>query len=112
MNPGVHRSLAAKTRLGDDSVIAIPIFPEDGLDRERQPDFRAGKAMVSAGSEVSRVGVVKKLRRSACPKDGKSRRCLRNCHAWVIDTAGRWEEDTTVRLDDDLGVVYEAKEAE
>ena len=61
---------------------------------------------------VSRVGVVKRLRALGVPEGWKKSPLLRNCHAWVIDTAGRWVEDTAVRLDDDLGVVYEAKEAE
>ena len=29
--PGVHRTLMAQTRLGEDSIIAIPLFPEDGF---------------------------------------------------------------------------------
>ena len=31
-------------------------------------------------------------------------------HCGVLDTQGRWIEDESVRLDDDLGLVYEAKE--
>jgi CRISPR-associated endonuclease/helicase Cas3 len=54
---------------------------------------------------VSRVGLVKRLRSLGVPEGWKKSPLLRNCHAWVIDTAGRWVEDAAVRLDNDLGVV-------
>ena len=110
--PGVHQSLKAKTRLGDDSVIAIPLFSEDRFDPERQPDFAQAKQWFLRAVGVTRVGMVKRLRALGVPEGWRKSPLLRNCHAWVIDTTGRWVEDTTVRLDDDLGVVYEAKEAE
>ena len=37
--PGVHRTLMAQTRLGEDSIIAIPLWPEDGFSPEATPDF-------------------------------------------------------------------------
>jgi len=110
--PGVHRSLAAKTRLGEDSVIAIPLFPEDCYNPEHKPNISQAKRWFLRALSISRVGVVKKLRALGVPEGWKKSSLLRNCHAWVIDTAGRLVEDTTVRLDDDLGVVYEAKETE
>jgi CRISPR-associated endonuclease/helicase Cas3 len=110
--PGVHQSLRAKTRLGDDSVTAIPLFPEDGFDPQRQPDFAQAKRWFLRAVGLSRMGVVKKLRALGVPEGWKKSPLLRNCHAWVLDTAGRWVENTAVRLDDDLGVVYEAKEPE
>lgn len=41
--PGVHRTLMAKTRLGADSVVAIPILPVDGFRPEAMPDFAQAK---------------------------------------------------------------------
>ena len=110
--PGVHQSLRAKTRLGDDSVQAIPLFSEDGFDPEHKPDFAQAKKWFLRAVSISRVGVVKRLRSLGVPEGWKRSPLLRNCHAWVIDTAGRWVEDAAVRLDDDLGVVYDAKESE
>jgi CRISPR-associated endonuclease/helicase Cas3 len=110
--PGVHQSLKAKTRLGDDSVQAIPLFPEDAFDPEHKPDVARAKGWFMRAVSLSRIGVVKKLQAIGVPEGWKKSPLLRNCHPWVIDTAGRWVEDTAVRLDDNLGVVYEAKEAE
>jgi CRISPR-associated endonuclease/helicase Cas3 len=110
--PGVHRTLMARTRLGDDSVVAIPLFPEDGFTPEYQPDFTEAKRWFLRAVSVSRVGVVKTLRSLGVPEGWKKSPLLRNCHAWIMDTAGRWMEDAAVRLDNDLGVVYDAKEPE
>jgi CRISPR-associated endonuclease/helicase Cas3 len=110
--PGVHQSLKAKTRLGDDSVVAIPLFPDDGFTPDHKPDFDQAKRWFMRAVSVSRMGVVKKLRALGVPEGWRKSPLLRNCHAWVIDTGGRWVGDAAVRLDDDLGVVYEAKEAE
>jgi CRISPR-associated endonuclease/helicase Cas3 len=110
--PGANRTLMAKTRLGDDSVVTIPLFPEDGFDPTRQPDFAKGKRWFLRGVSLSRVSVVKKLRSIGVPEGWKKSPLLRNCHAMALDTAGRWVEDAAVRLDNDLGLVYEAKEAE
>ena len=46
------------------------------------------------------------------PEGWKKSPLLRNCFPLILDAEGRWTEDATVRLDDDLGMVYESKEAE
>jgi CRISPR-associated endonuclease/helicase Cas3 len=109
-DPEVHRNLVAKTRLGEDSVVVIPIFPEDGFDPKQEVDFAQAKLWFLQAINISRVSVVKKLQALGVPEGWKKSSLLRNCHAWVIDSEGRWAEDTAVRLDDDLGVVYESKE--
>jgi CRISPR-associated endonuclease/helicase Cas3 len=110
--PEVHRSLAARTRLGDDSVIAIPLFPDDRFDPAQQPNFAQAKRWFLRAVGLSRLGVVKKFRALGVAEAWRKSPLLRNCYAWVLDAAGRWVEDRSVQLDDDLGVVYEAKEAE
>jgi CRISPR-associated endonuclease/helicase Cas3 len=35
---------------------------------------------------------------------------MRNCFPLVLNAEGCWTEDAMVRLDDDLGLVYESKE--
>lgn len=110
--PGVHHTLRAKTRLGDESVVVVPLFPEDEFDAEQQPDFAEAKRWFLRAVSLSRNSVTNKLRSLGVPEGWKKSPLLRNCHPWVLDASGRWVEDVTVRLDDDLGVVYEAKEAE
>jgi CRISPR-associated endonuclease/helicase Cas3 len=110
--PGVHQSLKAKTRLGDDSLLAVPIFPEDGFDPEEQPTFAQAKCWFLRALSLSRMGVVKELRALGVPEGWKKSPLLRNCYAWVLDASGRWVEDSAVRLDEDLGVVYDTKESE
>ena len=41
--PGVHRTLMARTRLGEDSVVAIPLWPEDRLAPKRHQTFTKPK---------------------------------------------------------------------
>ncbi|UJP04047.1 MAG: CRISPR-associated helicase Cas3' [Nitrosomonas sp.] len=110
--PGVHRTLMAKTRLGEDSVVVIPLLPEAEFSSEATPDFDQAKRWYLQAVSVSCKGVVKKLRTLAVPEGWKKSPLLRNCFPLVLDTQGHWAEDTKVRLDDDLGLVYEPKEAE
>jgi CRISPR-associated endonuclease/helicase Cas3 len=56
--------------------------------------------------------VVKKLQKLGVPEGWKQSTLLRTCFPLVLSAEGRWTEDVTVRLEDDLGVVYESKEAE
>lgn len=110
--PGVHRSLMAQTRLGEDSVVAIPLWPEDDFASKATPDYEKSKAWFLRAMSLTRKGVVQKLRKLEVPEGWKKSSLLRNCFPLRLDADGRWTEDATVRLDDDLGLVYEAKETE
>lgn len=110
--PGVHRTLMAQTRLGKDSIVAIPLFSEDGFLPEATPDFAQGKQWFLRAVSLSRKGVVRKLKALGVPEGWKKSPLLRNCFPLVLNAEGRWTEDAKVRLDDDLGLVYESKEAE
>jgi CRISPR-associated endonuclease/helicase Cas3 len=110
--PGVHRTLMAQTRLGEDSVIAIPLLPEDGFHPEVTPDFGQSKHWFLRAVNLSRKGVVKRLQKRGVPEGWKKSPLLRNCFPLILDQPGRWAEDATVRLDGDLGLVYQTKEAE
>lgn len=109
---GVHRTLMAQTRLGEESAVAIPIWEEDGLDPQKTPDSTQSKAWFLRGISLSRKAVVKNLKASGVPEGWKASPLLRNCFPLVLNADGRWTEDATVRLDDDLGLVYEPKESE
>ncbi len=111
-DPCVHRTLMAHTRLGEDSVIAIPLWPDDGFRPERIPDFIQAKGWFLRGVGLSRKGVVKRLHSLGVPEGWKQSPLLRNCFPLTLDAQGRWTEDAIVRLDEDLGLVYESKEAE
>ncbi len=110
--PEVHRTLMAQTRLGEDTVVAIPLFPEDAFSSDATLDFDHAKQWFMRAVSLSRKGVVHKLRALGVPEGWKKSSLLRNCFPLVLDAKGRWTENTTVRLDDDLGLVYESKEAE
>ncbi len=110
--PEVHRTLMAQTRLGEDTVIAIPLFPEDAFSPEAAPDFNRAKLWFMRAVSLSRKSVVHKLRGQGVPAGWKKAPLLRNCFPLVLDDGQRWIENPLVHLDDDLGLVYETKEAE
>jgi CRISPR-associated endonuclease/helicase Cas3 len=110
--PGVHRTLMAQTRLGDDSVIAIPLWAADAFDPTTQPDLAQAKAWFLRAMSLTRKGVVKKLQSAKVPEGWKKSPLLRNAHPLLLDADSRWVEDASVRLSDDLGLVYEIKETE
>lgn len=109
-HPGVHRMLTAQTRLGEESVVAIPFWSEDCCRPETLLDFEQAKHWFQRAVGLSRKGVVKKLQAQGVPSGWKKSLLLRNCFPLQLNTEGRWQEDATVRLDEDLGVVYEQKE--
>lgn len=108
--PDVHRTLMAQTRLGDDSVVVIPLWQGDGFDAETTPDFSKAKAWFLRAVSLSRKGVVKKLQAAGVPEGWKKSPLLRNCFPLVLNELNGWTLDNTVRLDDELGLVYETKE--
>jgi CRISPR-associated endonuclease/helicase Cas3 len=108
--PGVHRTLLARTRLGEDSVICIPILANESFEPDATPDLAQAKAWYRRAISVSRKGVVNKLRASAVPAGWQKSSLLRNAHPLVLSESLQWVEDPGVSLDDELGLVYEAKE--
>jgi CRISPR-associated endonuclease/helicase Cas3 len=110
--PGVHRTLMAKTRLGDDSAVVIPLWAEDGFDPEKTPNFAQAKAWFLRAVSLSRKGIVKKLQRQGIPEGWKKSPLLRNSFPLLLNANSSWTEDESVRLDNDLGLVYEPKETE
>ena len=107
---GLHPSLVAQTRLGEDSIIAVPIFTADNFRQDAEPDFHTAKSLFLRSLSLSRKGVVKKLQKNGVPEGWKKSALLRNCFPLIIDINGKWIEDSMVYLDDELGLVYIAKE--
>ncbi len=110
--PGVHRTLMAQTRLGQESVVAIPLWPQDGFNTEEIPAFSQAKLWFMRSVSLSRKNVVQKFRSMGTPEGWRKSPLLRNCFPLVLDDEGCWIENAMVRLDDDLGILYETKEAE
>jgi CRISPR-associated endonuclease/helicase Cas3 len=109
--PEVHRMLVAQTRLGD-SVTAVPLGPGAAFDPAAVPAPEQEKRWYLRAMSLSRAGVVRRLRGTGVPEGWRKSPLLRDCVALVLDGGGRWVEDSTVRLDDDLGLVYDDKEPE
>lgn len=106
--PGIHRTLMAHTRLGDDSVVAIPLWDADAFDVTATPDFTQAKAWFMRSISLSRKGIVKQLQKTGVPEGWKKNPLLRNAYPLRLDAASCWADDASVRLDDELGLIYEA----
>ncbi|MFA7425055.1 MAG: CRISPR-associated helicase Cas3' [Desulfosarcinaceae bacterium] len=110
--PGVHRTLLARTRLGEESVVTIPLWPEDQFKEDSTPHFGLAKRWIQRAVSLSRKNVVKRLQEIGVPVGWKDSPLLRNCFPLLVTVDGCWTEDNRVRLDEELGIVYEPKEAE
>lgn len=110
--PGVHVTLKAKTRLGDDSVVVIPMYEADAFDPAAEPDSAQAKAWFLRAMSVSRKGIVKSLQSEGVPEGWKKNPLLRNCYPLQFDTESRWINAPGVHLSQELGLVYDDKETE
>jgi CRISPR-associated endonuclease/helicase Cas3 len=108
--PGVHRTLMAQTRLGGDSIVVIPIFHDEQFSGEATPDFERAKKWFIRAVSLSRKSVVYQMRAIGVPDGWKKSPLLRNCYPMKLDAEQRWTENADVRLDNDLGIIYEQKE--
>jgi CRISPR-associated endonuclease/helicase Cas3 len=106
---GVHRTLMAQTRLGRDSAVTIPLHAEDELHAHETPTPPRAAEWLMRGVVLSRPRVVRRLFAMGVPEGWKDSALLRNCYPLRLDAAGRWVEDPTVRLDRELGLVYESE---
>jgi CRISPR-associated endonuclease/helicase Cas3 len=110
--PSVHITLKAKTRLGDDSVVVIPLREADALDPAAEPDFARAKAWFLRTMSVSRKGIVKPLQSAGVPEGWKKSALLRNAYPLRLDAESCWITDPSIQLSDELGLVYHDKEAQ
>jgi CRISPR-associated endonuclease/helicase Cas3 len=105
-DPSVHRTLAARTRLGDDSVVAIPLWPADRFDDKTAPSFEQARDLSLRALRVARKGVVKKLQSQGIPDSWQQSPLLRNYFPLRLDEQGCWPIEHSVRLDAALGLTY------
>lgn len=110
-DPNVHRTLMAQTRLGEGTIVIIPVRPEEYYSG-KPPDFDRAKQWSQRAMSISRKSVVGKLKALGVPEGWKKTPLLRNSFPLELDKDGQWIHEAAVRLDDDLGLVYEPKEEE
>jgi CRISPR-associated endonuclease/helicase Cas3 len=109
-DPGRHPSLTARTRLGEPSVVAVPLDGGAGFDLSAEPGLDQARAWSRASLSLSRKGVVQRLLQLGVPEGWRRSPLLRHAHAMVLDADGRWVENPSVCLDKELGLCFEAKE--
>lgn len=110
-DPAVHRTLVAQTRLGAESVTVIPLWPQDNFDTTHRPSVPEAIRWLNRTISLSRKSVVGALKKTGVPKGWQQSSLLRNIMPLTIDENHRWSHDKCVRLDSELGLVYEPKEA-
>jgi CRISPR-associated endonuclease/helicase Cas3 len=110
-DPLVHRTLAAQTRLGEESLTVIPLWPSDRHDPHAVPGPEQAKAYCTRALRVGRKGVVERLKRQGLLEVWQQSPWLRNCFPMRLDERDVWTEDGSVRLDEALGLVYATMDA-
>jgi len=105
-DPFVHRTLAAQTRLGDESVVAIPLWPADGFGETVAPSAEQPRAWSLRALRIGRKSVVKRLQSQGIPDAWQQSPLLRNHFPLCLDEASCWITDPSVRLDEALGLTY------
>lgn len=108
--PGIHASLKAKTRLGDDSAIVIPLLETDIFDPAMTPDFALAKTWFLRAMSLSRKAIVKSLQHTGVPEGWKKSALLRNCYPLQLDAESRWVSNPSVQLSPELGLIYHDQE--
>ncbi len=108
--PGVHRTLLAATRLGEESIAVIPIRKHDDAATNGFLSRDEEKMLLMRTLSVSRKGVVGKLKAIGVPIAWKQSSLLRNSIPLYLEENGAWVEDESVRLDNELGLTYQIKE--
>jgi CRISPR-associated endonuclease/helicase Cas3 len=106
-DPFVHRTLAAQTRLGDESVVAIPLWPADSGDGRAVPSFEQTRSWSLRALRVGRKSIVKRLQSRGIPDAWQQSPLLRNHFPLCLDEQGHWLTDASVRLDAALGLTYD-----
>jgi CRISPR-associated endonuclease/helicase Cas3 len=105
-DPLVHRTLAAQTRLGDESLTVIPLWRWDGEALQTAPSADQARAWCTRAMRVGRKGVVQQLKAIGMPPAWQLSPWLRNSFPLCLDDEGAWNQDPNVRLDEALGLVY------
>lgn len=106
---GVHRTLMARTRLGEESITVVPLRPVDQFDPMLMPEGAQAKEWFLRSMTVSRPWIVKKLVTEGVPEGWRRSPLLRTCYPMLFDGAGQWLADSRVYLNAELGLTYANK---
>lgn len=105
-----HPNVIAQTRLGDPSVLVIPLFQDETSYLTSFMTLDRAKLLYLRAVTLSRKRVVHDLKTAGIPDNWGKSSLLRNCYPLMLVESGCWENDPCVRLDVELGIVYESKE--
>lgn len=105
-DPLVHRTLAAQTRLGDESLTVVPLWPRDREYLQTEPSGEQAQRWCMRALRIGRKGVVQQLKAIGVPPTWQQSAWLRNCFPLSLDEQGAWQQDPALRLDAALGLVY------
>lgn len=108
--PGLHKSLVAQTRLGEQSVTVVPVFSSQNEILKAVPSMSEAKQYFLKTISITRAGVVRTLVAKGVPDSWQKSPLLRNCYPLMLDEDNRWIEDPNIKLDDELGLIYGTKE--
>lgn len=114
---GEGDGLRVVTRLGEDSLTVVPIFADSegwrlfAADAAFDPDAEPGPALAQylyrRQVRLSRKDLVKALRAQPIPKAFESHPLLRNLHPLIFSDGIADFDRLRVRLDPELGIVFE-----
>ncbi|HNX77247.1 MAG TPA: CRISPR-associated helicase Cas3' [Candidatus Rifleibacterium sp.] len=108
--PGLHKSLVAQTRLGEQAVMVVPVFSNDDENLKSRLSMLEAKQFFLKAISITRAGVVKTLVAKGVPENWQKSPLLRNCYPLLLDEKNRWIDDQNVELNDELGLIYGTKE--
>lgn len=103
----VHVDLHAKTRLGEPSIVLIPVRACDEDWKNGGSDDHNARLLFARAIAVSNPHLLRKLQADDIPNTWKENAILRNCYAFVLDERGSWIRDSSFYLNENLGLVYE-----
>jgi CRISPR-associated endonuclease/helicase Cas3 len=105
-DPTLHASLVARTRLGDMSVSIVPFSEVDAHISKAVTDTQYAHALMRRTISVSSKKVVRKMVDLVKNEVWQESPLLRNSYPMQLDREKRWIIDPSVRLDEQLGLVY------
>ena len=100
----------APTRLGEESILVIPLAESEWGAAEKEVDFEQARRWSMRAIRITRMKVMARLRKIGQPKSWQRSALLRGAYSFLLDASGRWREDSTVILDGELGLRYEKRD--
>lgn len=109
-NPAIHETLQALTRLGEQSITAICLTPEERerLRPEATDAWARAADLLRRSVNLTHRGIVRSLANEPSPPSWKSTALLRYCRMIVLDERGEAViGEYRLRVDASLGIIVE-----